>query len=80
MTTLTEKLNTEELATLCGVHRRTVWDWAKRGVIPQPEKLGGVSRHDLVVVLAAIKKHGLKVGPNAMFLIGQLNITPEKQQ
>ncbi|MGI9485429.1 MAG: helix-turn-helix transcriptional regulator [Geminicoccaceae bacterium] len=45
-----------ELAARCRVDRRTVYNWASRGVVPGAHKLGGVWRFDVSKVTAWIRK------------------------
>lgn len=32
------------LAQMLDVSESTIWDWAKRGVLPRPNRIGGVTR------------------------------------
>lgn len=34
-------INDREVARVYGVSRATVWNWARRGLIPQPRKMPG---------------------------------------
>lgn len=69
-------LTTQELATFLGVCPETLWKWQKRGLIPQPTR--GISGNEHVVadVLAAIRKHRLRVSPEAL----ELTLKSESKQ
>lgn len=43
-------------AMLGGVSRTTVWNHVKRGIIPAPIKLGGISRWPMSEINAVIEK------------------------
>lgn len=43
-----------QLAEIFDVNRSTIWRWAANGTIPQPHRIGGVSRWDLSKVLDRI--------------------------
>ncbi len=73
-----ETLSTTEVCTLCGISRKTLWTWQKRGYIPKPTKHPyGHNQHIVRDVLAAVVKNRLRVGPTAQYLIDQL---AEQQQ
>jgi predicted DNA-binding transcriptional regulator AlpA len=38
------RITTRELATMCNVHRCTVWSWVKSGRIPKPRRDGHRAR------------------------------------
>ncbi|WP_107675411.1 AlpA family transcriptional regulator [Agrobacterium sp. LAD9] len=48
-------LTDKEAAAYLGVARQTVWAHVKRGIIPQPVKLGGITRFPLSDILGAIE-------------------------
>ncbi|MDR9808204.1 helix-turn-helix transcriptional regulator [Rhizobium hidalgonense] len=53
----TEKLLTDKevAALLGGVSRATVWGNVKKGIIPKPIKLGGITRFPLSDILGVIE-------------------------
>lgn len=46
----------EVAAMLGGVSRATVWGNVKKGIIPKPIKLGGITRWPLTEILGVIEK------------------------
>ncbi len=53
-------LTPDDLARFCGVSRRTLYRWQRRGHLPAPIKQYGRCKFVVRDVLAAIKKHGLQ--------------------
>ena len=49
-------MSAKDLADKCEVDRRTVYNWAARGVVPGAHKLGGVWRFDVSKVAAWIRR------------------------
>lgn len=50
------------LATALGICQATVYDWVKKGVLPQPMKIGEhVVMWDKQEVFQALSKHGMNI-------------------
>lgn len=53
------RMNT--VSTALGISRCTVYDWVKKGYLPEPLRMGNVLLWDKQQVLASLKDHGLTV-------------------
>lgn len=49
-------LTDRQLAEMMSCGRSTVWRWATEGIIPQPLKIGGLSRWRKSTIAAAIEQ------------------------